>query len=290
MWGQDWDDYRFLLAVAREKTLTAAAATLGVDQTTVSRRLRSMQDRSSGALFEQLRGGVVFTALGEAMVQAAGEMEKTLFDLERLAIGQETELSGSLRITAPELLAYALFDNLWTFAREHPRIDLQIQASNSIFSLARRETDLALRFIANPEEYLFGRRISQLGFAIYGAPCFEEVPLDEVPWVGWDPLEIEVSMAERFRQRVGGGDYVLWTNTYLLLVEALRRGVGATVLPCVVGDREPTLERLTKPEISDEHLWVLTHQDMRGNARVRALMEHVSTSLTATRKALLGQV
>ena len=55
MSGQDWDDYRFLLAVAREKTLTAAAAALGVDQTTVSRRLRSMQDRSSGALFEQLR-------------------------------------------------------------------------------------------------------------------------------------------------------------------------------------------------------------------------------------------
>lgn len=290
MVAQDWDDYRFLLAVAREKTLTAAALALGVDQTTVSRRLRSMQERSNGALFEQLRGGVVFTALGEAMVQAAGEMEKTLFDLERQAIGQEAELSGSLRITAPELLAFALFDDLWTFANEHPRIDLQIQASNSIFSLARRETDLALRFIANPEEYLFGRRISQLGFAIYGAPRFKKVPLDEVPWVGWDPLEIEVSMAEKFRQRVGGGAYVLWTNTYLLLVEALRRGVGATVLPCVVGDREPSLERLTKPEVSDDHLWVLTHQDMRGNARVRALMEHISGSLAQNKKALLGHL
>ncbi len=287
---ENWDDLRYLLALARHKTLTRSAQHLRVDQTTIARRLKSLQERTGVVLFERLRGGVIWTAAGESMVHTAQTIEETLLDLERRATGQELALAGPLRLTIPELLARGWMDQIWDFGRQHPQISLEIKASDSLKSLTRREADVALRVTQEPAEHLFGRHIGTLALAMYGAPSWKGHPTDTIPWIGWEPAGHESSMTERFRRAHGDAPYALWADSYMLMMTAAQHGVGAIVMPCIIGDKEPGLVRLTEPSPPIRKVWILTHEDLRHSPRVRALMAHITDFIQAQQDAMLGLV
>ena len=285
-----WDELRILLAVARGGTLTRAADSLGIDQTTVSRKLKALQGRTHRELFDRLRGGVTFTEAGEAMVAAAESMEAAVLELERLEIGKEASLKGQLRLTVTELLAQIWMPDLMAFARKYPQVQFQVDASNELQSLARREADVALRFVESPAEHLIGRRLGGLAMCAYATSEWATVPLNKVPWIGWDQDKVRTSVTEEWRQKTGGAPYAVFANSYLLLLEAARRGAGAVLLPCLTGDRTPELVRLMEPVVSVQRLWVLTHEDTRNSARVKALMKHIAEFVQRDSAALLGEL
>ncbi|MEO1272766.1 MAG: LysR family transcriptional regulator [Myxococcota bacterium] len=284
----DWDDLRYLLTVAREGTLAAAAELLRVNPTTVSRRIKALQERSGSILFERLRGGVTLTEAGAAMLETAEQIEAVVHDLERRAAGKSLDLAGPIRLTIAELLGAAYMADLWAFAQDHPQITLEIKTSDSLLSLTRREADVALRVTDAPAEHLVGRRLAPIALAVYVAPRWRDTPHADIPWIGWDPLEVELSTLEPFRRNMGGS-YVVWADSYMVMMEAMRHGVGASVLPCIVGDREPKLLRLTPPSPMAQHLWVLTHDDLRHSPRVKALMGHLTRVIASTADALVGE-
>jgi len=283
-----WDDLRFLLAVHRAGTLTGGAQALGVDPTTVSRRLRAFEDREGVELFDRLRGGVELTARGEAYAQTAADLEERVLALERRVSGTAAALEGSVRLTIPQILACAWIDELARFARAHPKLSLELVADERIRSLTRREADVALRYAKTPPEHLVGRKLGRPALAVYGAPAFRDVPVEELPWIGWEPgIGAAESILERFRRRFSPrGEYVIYATSMLVNLEAARRGVGVTVLTCLSGDVDPRLVRLTDPISEGIPLWVLTHPDLQHSARVRALVDHIVKMVADSRDRL----
>lgn len=284
----DWDDLRFLLAVDREGSLSGAATQLGVDHTTVSRRVRRLEERRGARLVERVRGGVTLTPLGEAFVAAAADIERRLHELDLTITGSASELKGSVRLTLPTSLAQHWIEELADFARAQPAVSLELIVDEELRSLNRREADVALRYTASPPEHLVGRRLGTVALAVYGSPELRGVPLGKLPWIGWEP-GIETGMIERFRRRYSPDEpVVMYANSMAVVIEAARRAKMVTVLACVTGDADPALVRLTEPEDFGASLWVLTHPDLRHSPRIRAVMRHISTMVGNKKNALLG--
>lgn len=287
---EGWDDLRILWAVAQAGTVTAGARALGVDQTTVSRRLRALEKRAGHALFERLRGGVVLTPSGEAYARAAHDLQDRVQALERETAG-EIGLVGTLRLTLPKLLARAWMSPLVRFAAAHPALSLEIISSDQRLDLARREVDLAIRDVERPPDGLVGQKLGRLGVAVFAHRRLDQVPLTELPWVGWDPGRGSVDRNRRERERLGiTGPVPITVSDSLALLEAMRLGAGAALLPCLTGDAVPGLSRRTSPTISQRYLWALAPEELAKSAKVRSMMAELARLAEVQRDALIGVV
>jgi DNA-binding transcriptional LysR family regulator len=105
---KDWDDLRYFLAVARKGSIRAAAATLAVNHSTVSRRIDAFETRLGVRAFERLPGGYFLTQAGEELIQHAERVEKEMIAAERRVAGRDAKLSGLLRVTLPDSFAQCL--------------------------------------------------------------------------------------------------------------------------------------------------------------------------------------
>ena len=143
----EWDDLRFLLAVCRAGTLTAAARSLGCSQPTVSRRMSALARRHGAALFETLGGRYLPTAAGRALAERAARIEQDILALASEVEHLGTRSEGRVRVTAPEGFGLAVIaPRLEGFRRANPGIELVLVVEAQIADLSRREADLALRF------------------------------------------------------------------------------------------------------------------------------------------------
>src|SRR5688572_12033787 len=142
----DWNDVRCLLAVHRTGNLSRAARALKVNQSTVSRRLAVLEQELSARLVQHEADRYVLTELGRALLAQMEQMEEAAFAVERKAQGSEAELSGSVRLTAPDAFGSRFLPQLLAeFRQVYPDIDLQLVADNRQLNLFRREAELALR-------------------------------------------------------------------------------------------------------------------------------------------------
>ncbi len=290
MQNLNWNDFRFLLALHRRGTLTAAAQELGVSQTTVTRRLRALEEAAGGELYEKLKGGGVFTRLGAEMIATAERLETEVLDLAARRVGGDAHIEGSVRMTMTSVHAVELVEECRDFARAFPRIELEVVASDEIRKLSRREADIALRVGPRSalEEHLVGRKVADCAMAIYGAPEWEEVAWEERPWLGWvesHPGWPEV--VDAYRDRCGHGSWALKANSLFSLVEAARAGAGVTVLSCGCPRVNRGLVALTEPDVFGE-MWLLTHPALLGSPRVRATLDFWYDALKSRGPAFAG--
>jgi DNA-binding transcriptional LysR family regulator len=160
-----------VLAVARAGSLTQAAKPHGIDHSTVSRRLKALEERIGLRLFERLPGGACQpTAAGERMAVAAERMEDETVALERDIAGRDHRLSGRLRATSSETLAYRLLTGqLAAFREAHPGVMVELAIDNRVLSLSRREADIALRPVRPREGNLWGRKLADIAWSTAGA-------------------------------------------------------------------------------------------------------------------------
>ncbi len=290
---QNWDDYRLFLAVAQAGTLSGAARLRGVTHSTVFRRLAGFEDRLGVRLFERLPTGYVLTAAGEAMQQATTRIDDEIAAIRRRVTGQDQRLSGQVRITATDMLAIGLLPpHLAAFRRAWPGIELELLVSDMRLDLTRREADVALR-LGNPlQEALVGRRVGQLAFGVYASaarhPAGVADDLARNDWIGFcgGHAPLRQALAEwlpglhpRFR-----------TNSISAAVAAARAGIGLAPLPCAIADPDPGLVRVA-PFPGDFRLDVtlLTHEDLRHTAHVRAFVDFMTEALAAQVDLLEGR-
>ena len=173
MAGIEWDDLRYVLAVADAGSLAGAARNLGVNHTTVLRRVGAFEKRLGLRLFERLPTGYVLTAGGEELIAAARHIDDTVTALERKLAGQDLRLSGAVRVTTTDtLMASILPEILAEFRAAHPGIQVEVALSNLMFNLTKRDADVAIRPANDPPETLVGRRIAKIAFAIYASPRY----------------------------------------------------------------------------------------------------------------------
>lgn len=281
----DWDDLRLVLAVARGGSLSAAARWLGVNHSTVFRRLAALEAQLGVRLFERLPEGYRPSAAGADLTAAAERVEAEMQALDRRLAGRDARLAGSLRLTAPDdVVETLLMDPLGRFLTAYPEVRLEVVVDNRMLSLTRREADVALRPTLEPPEVLVGRRVAPLGSAVYGAPdlaaAARDRPLAELPWVGWDEGSGPAAVTRWIADHVPV-EAIRWRgNSLLNQASACRLGLGLAILPCFLGDAGGDLERISGPEDAwNTDLWLLTHPDLRATARVRALMDFLFDDL-----------
>jgi DNA-binding transcriptional LysR family regulator len=293
----DWNDLRLVLAVARSGSLTGAAEILRVNHSTAFRRLGSLEERLGVRLFERLPGGSYLpTAAGERAAVAAERIETETTALGRDIAGQDIRLTGRLRVTSSETLAFRLLTAaIGQFRQVHPGITVELVIDNRVLNLSRREADIALRVMRPSESDLYGRKLSEIAWTVYaprslvGGTASGTTAFSDLPVIGWEEGVRGINAADWLNRHVSDAAVVYRTNSVVNQLVAARAGLGAAVLPCYLGDPEPDLVRLLEPvsELSRE-LWIVTHMDLRRTARVRAFLDIVGEALQGQRGLLTG--
>lgn len=286
----EWDDLRFVLAVARHGSLTAAARVLGVTQPTMGRRLEHLEARLDVTLFERTATGVGLNALGTSLLGLAEQMEQVALGAERRIATRDTGLDGLVRITTLEWIGHhVLAPVLAGFCRLHPGVTVELITADRVFSLTRHEADIALRSTRFEQEGLVERRVGVSPRGLYasdaylaergvpdyaaGCPGHTLISVGEIagtlPHLHWlrDHLAPQARVALR-------------SNSIDVHAAAARAGAGLAVLPLALGDHMPGLVRLSPPEPPPtREFWLGFHEDLRHTQRVRKLVTYIASEL-----------
>jgi DNA-binding transcriptional LysR family regulator len=297
----DWNDARFVLAIARAGSLTAAARTLRVDHSTVFRRLAALEVRFGLPLFERTPGGTYQpTAAGRRTALAAERMEDEVLALGRDLTGQDARLTGRLRVTCSETLAFSLLTQLVAkFRSKHPGIVVELIVDSRLLSLSRREADVALRATRPREGDLWGRKLADVAWTAYGAvdylaaqsPLRTTADLADHSLIGWEEGTVGINAADWLAALAPAAAIVYRSNSLINQLVAARAGIGLAVLPCYLGDTVSGLARALSngplPALARE-LWIVTHQDLRRTARIRVFFDAVAIGIEADRTRIEG--
>lgn len=295
----DWNDLKLVLAIARAGSLTGGARALGINHSTAFRRLNTLEEKIGVRLFERLQGGVYApTAAGEQAATAAERVEGETTALDRDIAGRDHRLTGRLRVTSSETLAYRLLTaELARFRKAHPGIVVELVIDNRVLSLSRREADIALRVTRPKEADLWGRKLADIAWTLYGTPDVVAgrrrlADLRAGPFIGWGEEAGGIAAADWLAQTIDPAAVVYRSSSVVNQFSAARAGMGLALLPCYLGDGEGGLRRALPGPIAEltRELWIVTHADLRRTARVRAFFDLVGTGLAAQQKLFAGEV
>ncbi|MGX5733165.1 LysR family transcriptional regulator [Bosea thiooxidans] len=293
-----WDDFRLIKAIADKRALPAAAAALGINHSTVFRRLGQIEEALGVRLFERHRSGYVATPAGEEMVQLAARVDDDINAFSRKLAGQEITPAGELRVATNDTLVVDLLTPLFAqFLAQCPDIRLDILIGNRAANLSKRDADVAIRATDNPPETLIGRKPARIAWALYGRaadfPDTEPPPIEALWQRRWISMgeEFAVMNAVRYVALHVAPERVAYkVNTVLGLAEAVEAGIGIGFLPCFIGDTRPGLTRLAPPDPTlGTDLWLLTHPDMRHTPRVRLFLDFLATEVARLKPLLEGE-
>ena len=280
----NWDDHRYFLAIARERTVTAAGKALGVSQPTVSRRLDALESKLKVRLFDRTRHGYELTAVGMDLFNTVQRVEEDLAEADRKIFGKDEDLSGVLRITCTEILLMGyLSPFVWPFLKRHPGIEFSIACTQSLLSLSRGDADLALRFTPHPPDTLIGRRLASSAYAIYAASDAAGDRFKRANRGDWDWIGVHDEMLNRvlFESVLPDGRFKHQADSMSAMQSMVRSGLGVTLLPCYVADKDPSLRRAEPDPVPDVSfdLWILYHPDVRRVSRIRLFADFIADAI-----------
>jgi len=297
----DWSDLRYALAIGQGGSLAAAARQMGVNHTTVLRRLDALEARLGTRLFERQRQGYHPTEAGALLLEQARRMADQVDEIERRVQGRDRELTGQLRLTtAFVVMEHLLPAPLAAFARDYPGIEVEVLENAFMVDLARRspesstswsqrQADVALRLSSQVAEHLVGRPLGNAPCRVYalrGAPGLPQAltPLPELikdaPWIAFE-RDARSRVYDRWmRQHLAAARVRVRVDIFNAAAAMMRTGIGIGVLPCFMEAKHPELVAVSEviPEMTVP-IWMLTHPDLRDTARVRVFMQHVGDAI-----------
>ena len=288
----DWNDIPLLLAVARERQLRAASRLLGVDVSTVSRRLAAAEERLQARLFIRDPEGYKPTDAGQAFIEAAEAIEHTVLSVFQMARETADEISGPVRITSIDaLLSDWLAIRLPPLLEAHPGLEIKLIPEDRNVSFTRGEADLALR-LARPQEdaAILMRRVGRIGAAIYGHPKFKEIPQDlwsDQPWLTYNDDLADVPQMQWLRSAAPRAESRFRASSTPILLKACEAGMGMALLPCI-STKGSHVVRLSVGVVLEREIWLLSHRDATGIRRFRVVAEWLAQQLAVDDALLAG--
>jgi DNA-binding transcriptional LysR family regulator len=293
--GLSWDEFRLVKSVAEARSLVGAAEILGVNHSTVFRRLALVESAVGARLFERSRSGYEPTVAGEEMIALATTMAESVLEFERRVAGRDVKPTGELTVTTPEAIGQHFMPTIVAqFQTQNPGVVVELILSDQPLNLSRRDADIAIRMTNDPPETLVGRRICTGRWGVY---CRRDLTAElgseafgSVAFIGLGDNFGSAPARRWIETNISPGRLVAKANSAHCMLQLALQGFGATLLPCFLGDRCPDLMRLSYllPEL-DIGLWMLTHSDLRRSARVRAFMDFAGAELTKQRRAIEGE-
>ena len=281
----NWDNLRYVLMVANKGSISAAARELEVNRSTVLRRIDTFQQNLNCRIFDRGASGYVLTPEAEKMIDAAREVESTLFDMQRQIAGHELKLEGELRVTTTDTFMLSLLGpQLASFQRNHRHIVVEVMVTNNILDLHRRDADVAIRPTRVPDPGLVGRRLLDVEFGVYATPdLLQEVDPQrafDARWIGFVDSLQQTPIGAWFNAAVPAERVCLRCDSFVAVRVAAECGIGLALLPRLLGDSSPALSPLAI-DVSEltVGLWALAHPDLVRSARVHAFIEHLAEAL-----------
>jgi len=294
----DWNDLRYLLAVARHHSTIAAGKALGLSQSTVHRRLSELERRLGRPLVTRRPSGYQLTEFGEQLLPYAERVEAAVGDFERQATDTERHLSGVIRVTCPEPIVYRFTQStlIERFNARHPQLRVEFVTSDRYLDLSKGEADVAFRS-GDTDDELVGRKIADSLWAVYASRNYIERhgkpervdDLSSHPLVGFDETLSQHRASSWLRQVAPNAKMAARNNSVLGLVYAVKSGVGIGPLPTALGDAEPDLVRVLGPIAELSRNWrLLTHPDLRRAPRISAFFDFIVAEREALKSILTG--
>ncbi len=277
----DWNDLRYLLAVARHGTLAGAARALGVEHTTVGRRLSALESALETKLFVRGPDGFSLTLAGRDVIPLVEEMERSATAIARRVSGEDARVAGVVRLTTSEAVSGYLVTQFAALRERYPELTVEILSGNRAYDLLRGEAELAVRVRETTEPELVARRIATAGWSLYASPGYvarKGALADAECLAGHDVIGFDQSLAFVpgalwLEEHAAGASVVLRGNSIVAALNAATFSVGVAVLPCFLGDQEPRLVRLTARVTGSRDVFLVVHPDLAKVARVRAVMD-----------------
>ena len=290
----DWNDLQSFLAMARAGRLTAAARRMGVDHSTLSRRISALEDAMQVKLFERRPAGFVLTPEGEALLADAEEIETLTVRMGARLRAEAAPLTGNVRIGTPEGFGtYFLAPKLVHLSSKHPDLSIELVANARSFSMSKREADIAVSMTSPAQGRVYARKLVDYGLGIYAS-------------AGYLALHPHIANRQQLSAHrwIGYVDDLIWTDEldYLPMVDrniqprlhisnvisqlaAVAGGAGLGVLPHFMARDYPRLVQVLPTEVHlTRSYWLITHPDTHDLARIRTCTEFL-----AEQALMLGQ-
>ncbi len=270
-----WDDVRVFLACVRGESFSAAARALGVEQSTVSRRIKALERAMGGALFKRTPEGVLLTALATRVLEQAKAVESSMSAL-MVRSRQEQEMpEGVVRLALTESMSVHWLLPLLEMELERWPLALRLELVSGVVSsdLVRGEADIALRFVRPSKGNLVMRRVAQMGFAVMAHPDYMHAHRN-VSWQAhrWVSLRLPfegVPEQDWYARHIESPPWLSFNN-YMGMMEAVRRAMGIGLMTRSVMKAFPELVEVQTPFEMPEplDLWLVTHADLRHSPAV----------------------
>jgi DNA-binding transcriptional LysR family regulator len=285
----DWNDVRFFLAAAHAGTLAGAGRVLGVEHSTVSRRLRALEQTLGGPVVLRGPDGLQLTPLGERLLPVAKQVNDAFINLRTVAVSDQTRV----RLAVPSGFVELFTARLASLHDSMPDLVLEIISGARGADIMRNEADLAVRSgpITDPE--LVARKVAHVGWSLYASPDYlRDHPLENPAdlrdhrVIGYDPTLSESPPAKWIE--ANARQIVLRSREMVDMASAANTGAGIALLPCVIGDPAPGLVRLTPQVLVTRDMWLVYRRESRLSLAVREVIRFTIETMTHCQDALLG--
>ena len=279
----DWNDFRYFLAIARAGSFAGAARELGVEHTTVGRRLTALETALETRLFVRGPEGLTITAAGRDVLPLCEEIAARAQTIERRVAGEAGRVEGTVRVAVSEALSAYFIKQTAALRERHPGLTVEMVISNQASDLLRGEADLAVRARPLTEPDLVARKLTCAGWSMYASADYvarRGAPPAPETLAGHDILAFDDSMARTpgrvwFDAHAKGCNVAMRGNSVVGVLNAALCGMGVAILPCFLGEPEPQLRRLTPQVLGARDIHLVTHPDLARVARVRAVMDFI---------------
>lgn len=294
----EWDRLRDFATVAEAGSLSAGAKRLQVSQPTISRRITALEAHLKTRLFNRVPRGLELTEAGEDLLKRVQRMELEALAIERFTLGADAAPEGAVRISVIELFAEWLAEEFAAFARSYPKIRIELIVDNASANLVRREADIAVRMFRPDQPDLVARKVGEHGLGFFASPDylakhgtperFRDLRAHDI--VGFDEAAIVSGTARAMERLAPRERYVFRSNGLMVHVAAMKAGLGIGGTSAFLAAREGGLVRVLEDKANImQEIWLVTHEDLRRSARIRAAMDFLASVFERNGPALAGQ-
>jgi DNA-binding transcriptional LysR family regulator len=294
----NWEDLRYVLALRRAGSLGAAARALKCESSTASRRLAALEASLGVQLVVRTPEGMTLNAAGLAVADLAETIDRGVGDLERTIGGEDARPEGVVKLATTDTIASFLMAGLVPLRNEHPKIQVQLVVGNAGHDLLRKEADVAVRMYREQNPSLIARKIGEVGWSLYAARALVErtgcsVPVDPTTLRGLPVIRFGEGLArsvagEWLAGNTRAEDVVLSGTSVASVSNAVKAGLGMSLLPCFTASDDASLVRLTPSVIVRVEAFLVIPPEHRETARVRLVMDAVTALFQRERGLLEG--
>lgn len=285
----DWNKARAFLVTAEEGTLSAAARALGMAQPTLGRQVDGLEQELGIVLFERVGRGLTLTPSGVELLEHVREMGEAAGRVSMAALGQSQSIEGTISISASETYAAVLLPPILAKLRLlEPGIRIEIVVSNTASDLRRREADIALRNFRPTEPDLIAKKVADVDGCLYATQAYLDrignpttpYELRNADFIDLDHSGMLMKGLNTLGLSLTPTNFPMLTESYLVMWELVKAGMGVGILDAMIGDAEPLVRRvLPDLEPLTFPIWLVAHRELTTSRRIRFVYDMLAQEL-----------